>query len=423
VLPPNSTRKLHIAPRIKRYSLVLFVYVVVVFLAGHFSEALQGTDFPDFYAAARMVAAGHGHQLYDADLQRQYQARYSGRVGTLYIHPPFEAVIYLAVAWLPLRRAYLLWSLLSLTFLAIATRRLAKEIPLPWDWEVQFTFSLIFVPLLLCLQQGQDSLLLFLTITLAFVALRRERPFAAGCWLGLALFKFQIALPVFLVLLLSQSKSARYGLAKGFSVIALALAGISAAICGTSVFTEYPGFLLHLKNQPFAGVMPQIMANFRGLIYLVAPSKQSGWAVCAVAILSSATLIKTLMVWKQQRITIGLRSSSATANEVNQALAATVLFALLVSFHLNPHDLSLLLLPIPLYLSQLLAPKSLRDPRNIFTLILLGFLLLPPFHLWALRGGIYAVLALPMFVLCMFGFRTGVTTLATTPGKATAIRG
>ncbi|MGC1962164.1 MAG: glycosyltransferase family 87 protein, partial [Candidatus Sulfotelmatobacter sp.] len=159
------------------------------------SAFLQGTDFPDFYCAARMLAAGHGHHLYDADLQRQYQAHYAGRVGTLYIHPPFEAVLYLAVAWLPLRYAYLLWSLLNLAFLGVGARRLAKEI-LPWDWRLSLAASLTFVPALLCFLQGQDSLLLLLLAVLAFAALRRGRGFAAGCWLGLGLFKFQLALPL-----------------------------------------------------------------------------------------------------------------------------------------------------------------------------------------------------------------------------------
>src|SRR5271154_3473117 len=37
-------------------------------------DTLRGADFPDFYCAARMLLDGRGNQLYDADLQRQYQA-------------------------------------------------------------------------------------------------------------------------------------------------------------------------------------------------------------------------------------------------------------------------------------------------------------------------------------------------------------
>src|SRR5580693_3821639 len=146
--------------KMKSFILLGFVFALAAFAGTRVAASLQGSDFPDFYCAARMLAAGHGHQLYDPDLQRQYQARYAGRVGTLYIHPPFEAVLYLAVAWLPLRYAYLLWSLLNLTFLTIAARHLIREFTPPSTWLVWFAASLTFVPALLCLLQGQDSLLL-----------------------------------------------------------------------------------------------------------------------------------------------------------------------------------------------------------------------------------------------------------------------
>ena len=251
----------------KAFIFLAVIFALAAFAATRLAASLQGTDFPDFYCAARMLADGHGLQLYDADLQRQYQARYAGRVGTLYIPPPFEAVLYLGVAWLPLRYAYLLWSLLNLAFLTVAARRLAKELVPPWDWLVWFAASLTFVPVLLCLLQGQDSLLLLLLVVLAFVALRRGRALAAGCWLALGLFKFHLVLPLMLVLVLTQNRNARSALAKGFTLVALAFAGLSAAISGWSVFLVYPKFLLHLKAQPFAGIVPQAMANFRGLVY------------------------------------------------------------------------------------------------------------------------------------------------------------
>jgi hypothetical protein len=358
---------------------------------------LQGTDFPDFYCAARMLAAGHGPQLYDADLQRQYQARYAGRVGTLYIHPPFEAAIYLAVAWLPLRYAYLLWSLLNLTFLGVGVRLLAKEI-LPWDWRLSLGVSLTFVPTLLCFLQGQDSLLLLLLVVLSFSALRHSRGFAAGCWLGLALFKFQLALPLALVLVVTQSRNVRTGLVKGFSLAALALAALSVAISGWSLFLVYPKFLLHLKAQPFAGIVPQAMANFRGLIYLLFHSDQSSGAVISLSILCAAALIMTLLGWKK----MGRDNDNNNSNndDFDLAFANTVTFALMVSYHLNPHDLSLLLLPIALLFRRTSdRTPSARNPANWITLGWLGIVFLPPLHLWTLRGGVYALMSLPLLGL------------------------
>jgi len=408
VLSGDTTRKPAIASPAKTFILLAFVVSLAVFVGTRLSASLQGTDFPDFYCAARMLAEGHGHQLYDAEVQRQYQARYAGRVGTLYIHPPFEALAYLAVAWLPIRRAYLLWLLLNLAFLGVSVRRLAKEAIVPWDWRVVVAASLTFVPLLLCLLQGQDSLLQLLLVVLAFAALRRERAFAAGCWLGLGLFKFQIVLPLALVLVLTQRGNARGNLAKGFGLVVLVLAGLSAGICGWSVFTVYPGFLLYLPSQPFAGIMPQAMANFRGLIYLFFRGDRSFLASAAVVTMSAAAFVRTLIVWKRAKFSSPQDPTLTTQDDFDLAFANTVLFALLVSYHLNPHDLSLVLLPISLVLQPTLVRAPLLPRVQKWMILgLLGILFLPAVHLWALKANVYALISLPL--LALFLTKTSLT--------------
>lgn len=364
------------------------------------SDTLRGTDFPDFYCAARMLLDGHGSQLYDADLQRQYQAAYAGRVGTLYIHPPFEAVVYILVAWLPLRRAYLLWSFLNLALVAVVTRRLSRDALAPWDWCLLLAASITFVPLLLCLIQGQDSLVLLSLVVLAFMDLRRRRGFAAGCWIGLALFKFQLVLPLVLVLLLTQPKGSKIGLTKGFSLIGLALMGLSAAISGWAVFAAYPKFLADLQAQPFAGIVPQAMANFRGLTYMVFHRDQSLWSVAAVTILSAAALLLTLTRWKRAGLGSPSGSTNTSQAEFDAAFASTVLFSLLVSYHLNPHDLSLLLLPMSVLLHRRFDGTRVFASRGKWmTLGLLAILFLPPLHLWALRAHVYSLTAVPIMFL------------------------
>jgi hypothetical protein len=397
VLSADPTLKLPQPSRTKTFIFILFVLALAVFVGVRFSESLQGTDFPDFYCAARMLAEGHGHQLYDPDVQRQYQARYSGRVGTLYIHPPFEAPLYLAVSWLPLRRAYALWFVLNLAFLAISLRSLAKDALPPWDWRLLLAASLTFVPVLLCLQQGQDSLLLLLFVVLAFIALRRKRAFAAGCWLALGLFKFQIVLPLALVIVLTQNRSVTNAFTKGFSLVALTLAGLSAAISGWSVFNVYPRFLLQLRSQPFAGIIPPAMANFRGLTYFFFRSDRSFWAIAAASVLCAIALLIAVTVCKAAQHP---STRDATHDEFDLAFASTVLFALLVSYHLNPHDLTLLLLPIAVVLHQTLAAAT-RLPRSTkaMTLCLLGILFLPLLHLWALKAGVYALISVPLLAV------------------------
>ena len=400
VLPSYPTPRTFLS-RTKTFALLVLLCAVAALVGLRFSESLQGTDFPDFYCAARMLAQGQGHQLYNADIQHQYQARYAGRVGTLYIHPPFEALLYLAVAWLPMRRAYLLWSFLNLAFMAIAARRLTNQVLPTWNWRYLVAASLTFVPLLLCCIQGQDSLLLLLLVVLAFTDLRQGRAFVAGFWLGLGLFKFQLILPIVLVLVLTQSKPARNPLVKAFILVALALAALSAVICGWSVFTVYPNFLAHLQQQPFAGIVPSAMANFRGFTYFFL--RQSPGAVTALLMLSAAALIKTLTDWKRARLR-SQPSSATSHHEFDLAFASTILFALLISYHLNPHDLSLSLLPISLLLHHNLGRKPrLARAAKWITLASLGILFLPPLHLWALKAGAYALVALPLLALFLFG--------------------
>ncbi len=115
---------------------------------------------------------------------------------------------------------------------------------------------------------------------------------------------------------------------------------------------------------------------------------------------------------------------SAATKQFDRAFANTVLFALLVSYHLNPHDLSLLLLPMVLLLHRMLTQTPrLSNPARWITLGLLGILFLPPLHLWALTAGAYDVVGIPVLLLFVASTAIGFTTQATSPGKATTIQG
>jgi hypothetical protein len=384
----------------KTLMLLVLSSALTVFFCAHFSASSHGTDFPDFYSASRLLIAGHGHELYDVQVQRQFQSRYVGRVGTLYIHPPFEALFYLAVAWLPLNSAYALWTVLNLAFLTFIARKLASEVWPAWDWRLLLMASLTFVPVLLNFLQGQDSVLLLLFVTLAFTALRCNRAFAAGCWLGLGLFKFNLVLPLALVLALQKGRN---GFLRGFALMALALAALSAAISGWAVFAAYPRFLLHLEEQPFAGIFPQAMANFRGLSYILFHNDGSRFAIFTMAALSASALLIVLIGWQDR--TLASYPNCPPKNQVafDIALGNTILFALLVSYHLNPHDLSLLLLPISLLLYRVRVEGRFAFTKPAQWLVegLIALLFLPPLHLLALDEHEYAMVAVPLLALLM----------------------
>ena len=158
---------------------VLAGLILVYACFASFTGSPQGTDFPDFYCAARMVADGLGRQLYNLPLQWQYQSRLAVRVGSPFIHPAFETLLYLPFALFPMRVAYLLWSLFCLVLLGVAARALQRRLAAPANSAIWSLLFLAFTPVSLSLLQGQDSMVLLLAITLALCRME-DRPVEAG---------------------------------------------------------------------------------------------------------------------------------------------------------------------------------------------------------------------------------------------------
>ncbi|MBZ5704689.1 MAG: DUF2029 domain-containing protein [Acidobacteriia bacterium] len=350
---------------------------LVVYLGRRFPGMEKGTDFPDFYVAARMVHAGAGHELYSAAAQREFQIRYAGRVGTYFIHPPFETLLYLPFAQWPMERAYLLWSLLDVGLLLVTARVMTLEVLPGRDWQMLAAGALVFAPVLLNFIQGQDSVLLLFLLVLAFTALRREQPLAAGAWLACGLFKFHLVLPIAVILLFGK----RWRLLGGFAAGAVVLGLVSAAISGRGWLAAYARFLGELAKLPMAGIHPEEMANLRGLVALLFPA--SAWILLTVA---SSLVVLGLAIrgWNRAGVKLGF--------------ANTVTAAALVSYHLSPHDLSVLLLPMALLWRHAWAASMPKWRRwiEVTTVILL---FLPPMHLWLLRWHVYGYMAVLTVIL------------------------
>jgi hypothetical protein len=143
-----------------------------------------------------------------------------------------------------------------------------------------------------------------------------------------------------------------------------------------------------------------------------------------VSVLSLAALLTTLRGWKHTQKEFPQESSGNVNYEFDLAFANTVLFALLVSYHLNPHDLALLLLSI-LLLLHCARVQTQRPPRPArwMTSSLLGILFLPPLHLWALTARAYNIVGIPVFLLFLTSAVLKLIAPTTSPGKATTIQG
>lgn len=303
-------------------------------------------DFTAFYGSGMLLRHGLGHQLYNSKVQYEAQERFAGNVSSRrgplpYIHPPFEALIFLPLTLLPYTQAFIVWDLLVLIALFFVARLLRRSVPTlrsiaPWKFVLA---SVAFFPVFECLLQGQDSVLLLLLCTLGFDELKKEADFLAGCWFALGVFKFQWILPIIVLIIVWKGVWNGRRLAGGFAVVSLILVFVSIGLVGWQNMLHYPAYVLSVVNTPsFGGVGSETMPNLRGLL--------TGWqwpflrGVGSIAAVSSAVILFLLAA------TMGRGKSHTQKLELQFSLA--VLVSGLIGWHTNPHDLSLLILPLVL---------------------------------------------------------------------------
>ena len=354
-------------------------------------------DFTIFYSAGTILRQGLGHQLYDEAtqfrIQQEFAAGVSIRQGPLpYNHPPFEALIFLPLAWLPYFSAYLLWDLLNVLMLLAVMLLLRPHIPMLQRSSAFFWVfvSLAFFPVFIALLQGQDSILLLLLFTLAFVALKKDADFSAGCWLGLGLFRFHMILPLVFILLLQKRRKTLLG----FVLVAFALGIISVVIVGWEGALHYPGYVWHLESIMGRGsIVPADMPNLRGLVstVLTAPSLKLV-ADIGIALLSAALLFFASSNWR----------AASTGTVFDLGFSLTLVVTVLVSYHALDYDLSLLFPAVLLLINHL---QNAEPPRGWLRVSLFGpifILFLNPLYIMVLflRYGHLSWLAAVLLLWC-----------------------
>ena len=94
---------------------------------------LQGyVDFASFYTAGRIVQSGQSPRLYDPALQWKVQQEFASTVkirrGPLpYVRPPFEALVFLPLAYLTYPTACVVWMALKTVLLLAIPFLLPRE--------------------------------------------------------------------------------------------------------------------------------------------------------------------------------------------------------------------------------------------------------------------------------------------------------
>jgi hypothetical protein len=333
-------------------------------------------DFTIFYSAGKMVRAGMTGSLYDErfefQTQRQFAPDVSIRHGALpYNHPPFEALLFVPLTCLSYFPAYLAWNALSLVLLSLALWRLRPHVPLlrGASLAVWILSAVAFFPIFICLLQGQDMLLFFFFLTMAYVFLKNSAEFLAGCWLGMGVFRPHLVLPLAIILLFSRKWKAVCGIACS----ALTLAGVSVAVVGWRGFLDYPKYVWKLEQVMGRGsIVPGDMPNLRGFLAIFF---RDGSPAALVLGAVASVLVMVLAIWCFRRAEI--------AGNLELGFSGAILVTILVSYHAFVYDLALLFLPVLLLFGENRSKhwQSMIPIAALFCTPLLMFLLLRLSHL------------------------------------------
>jgi hypothetical protein len=359
---------------------------------------LQGyVDFASFYTAGRIVQSGQSPRLYDPALQWKVQQEFASTVkirrGPLpYVRPPFEALVFLPLAYLTYPTACVVWMalktilLLAIPFLLPREDHKGEAIS-AHAWEG--LLCLAFFPAAFDLLQGQDSILLLLLLVFALRLLLRGADVQCGVVLGLGLFKFHFIIPLVAIFLLRKKSS----LVMGFLATASLLFVVSLMLVDWAGILAYPRYLWGLNQSSELGmVTPQSMPNVRGLV---------------TTFLGNGPLPRVAQWFLGGMVIIGvIVATRSWRGDERRFVAPSFCFSIVVilatSYYSYSYDMTLLLLPLFLLSKNIFEGSEITGwPRTLFIAAIAVLLCTPLSWILALRVGQFRLMGLVLLALAV----------------------
>jgi hypothetical protein len=400
--------------RLKLYLVALLVLQVLICTGFRSSIRSGAIDFRGYYTAGFMVRTGHAALLYDYPTEQRLQNALvaPAQFTLLFFAPPFAALPFALLSVAPYAWALLLFGIINLALLALAVRVMRPHLrALSARWRptpALLFFS--FLPVGLTVVMGQISIVLLVISCGTFAFLESGNPLLAGLVFSLALMKFQLAVPVAVLFVLWR----RWQFTFGFLIGAVLLAALSTAILGPHNLPSYIHTITHTSAlagttlQSSVGIGPRRMPNLYGLFFCLTPTNRLAMALTAIASLA-------LLAWAATR---------------HASFPLALLVAMLVSYHLYPCDLTLLVLPISLLCNRLFAeddapPQTalqrsnlswLQKHRREILFCALGTFLVGPALIEIIVNNLMFLLALPVLALALCPYDW--STLALPPARS-----
>jgi hypothetical protein len=283
-----------------------------------------GYDFVSFWSASTLALEGQAPESYRPERILETGRRAIPDLETRYIwsYPPTFHLLVLPLGLLPFLVGYFVWFLVWLVPFLLVIRRLA---PAPET----LMLALAFPGTLLNLAQGQNGLMIAALFG-GTMLLLQPRPVLAGILIGLMSCKPHFGLLIPIALICGRHWTAFWAAAAttvAFAAASLLAFGVEDWLAFFANI-EFATAVLEDGRLPWAK-MPSLFAALRLLDVPV------GAAYLAQILLALAVAVVVALVW-WRRIPLPLAAAVLTSG------------ALLVSPHINDHDLALLAVPIAL---------------------------------------------------------------------------
>jgi alpha-1,2-mannosyltransferase len=289
---------------------------------------VKGTDFLHFYTLGKLALQGRGDLLYDMRAQTELARKFVPQAPDALFVPlygPQLSLFFAPFARLPYGWALTVWLTVNALIYVFCCRVTWKTCPiLQKDGATVLILAIAFPGFFHLLAWGQTSGLALLCLTLAYLALRRDRTLLAGVAIGSLIFKPQLGLAAAVVFVFAR----QWKLA-GSAVLAAFLELAAAWLYyGAPAMRAYWHALTHVREVlPLLEPRPYQTHSLHAFWSLLLPWPRVALGLYAVSAL--AVLVLALGVWE---------SGSSLPVRFSALLLATVL----VSPHLTVYDLVLL---------------------------------------------------------------------------------
>jgi GT2 family glycosyltransferase len=314
-------------------SLVFWTVYWFTFVRGN----LQGPDFFNFYAAARLYVFNGASSVYDIAMQRQVELQVTGQdparfIVLPYFHPPYYTLLIAPLAYLDYRNAYYAMAAFSVLLLVALVVLLVKTSLRIHGRGAIVAAAMIggFFPIFVTILQGQSDLVVLVPLAAAYAAWGRGRAGWAGIFSALALSKPQLLLLIPVLFLTRRAWRALAGFAG--TVAALGLVSILAFGLGP-VFTYLGavGAWAVTGRLPNSGELVYTDPAVYSLRNIIEAVPGAGKPVALVVLLLLLALVALSLSWRP--------------NKPRLDFALAIAASLVLSPHQNVHDLALLVIP------------------------------------------------------------------------------